>query len=242
MEEINLDEIRIAAPCKVPWESMKGTDTKRYCSQCHLNVYNISEMTTSEAVKLIGKDTGYCFSLYRRADGTVITRNCPVGVTKIKRFLKCSCALVGSFMTGSILFHHFMAKELEEERERRKVYESATMEMGAKLQAKGKVVFCIRDIRQGDDFTSDSLEEREVDQAQIPMDAMTSASLLSGKVAKYDIWAGHIISQHDMLIRRPGSYRLRLDKQDEEIARQVANCEDLSLSELLSKWIREKLL
>ncbi|MCW5824397.1 MAG: hypothetical protein KIT34_16450 [Cyanobacteria bacterium TGS_CYA1] len=241
MKDINLDDIRIAAPCKVPWESMKGTDTKRYCSQCHLNVYNISEMTPSEAVKLVGTDTGYCFSLYRRPDGTVITSDCPVGVAKLQRYMKWSIALVGSFLTGSILFQNFMAKELEEERERRKVYEAATMEMGAKLQAKGKVVICIKDIREGYDFTSDSLEEREIDQAQIPMDAMTSACLLSGRVAKYDISAGHIISQNDMLIRRPGAYRLRLDKQDEEVARQVASFEYLSLSELLSKWIREKL-
>ncbi len=122
MSEIELNEIRIAAPCKVPWDSMKGTDTKRYCSQCHLNVYNISNMTAPEAVKLIGSDTAYCFSLYRRPDGTVITRDCPIGVAKLKRYLKWSAAILGSFLTGSVLFHQFMQKEAEEEFRRQTIY------------------------------------------------------------------------------------------------------------------------
>ncbi len=241
MSDINLDDIRIASPCKVPWDSMKGTDTKRYCSQCHLNVYNISEMTTSEAVKLIGSDTGYCFSLYRRPDGTVITRDCPVGIAKIKRYCKWSLALIGSFFTGSVLFHSFMAKEIEEERERQRVYDAARFEMGAKLQAKGKVVYCKKEMKSGELFDSANLEEIEVSQSRIPLAAISSSSLLEKRVAKFAISAGQIVCYQDILTPLPKAYRLYLEPKLEERVQEVADCRRESINELLSNLIRDEL-
>jgi len=52
----------------------------RHCGECKLNVYNLSEMTQTEAEGLIRKHEGrLCVRYYQRADGTVLTRNCPVG-------------------------------------------------------------------------------------------------------------------------------------------------------------------
>lgn len=82
-----LDNIEIAAPCSVSWESMTGDEKKRFCQQCRLNVYNISEMSSAEAQQLLfNSDSSrpLCVRLYRRFDGTVITRNCPVGLKKIR--------------------------------------------------------------------------------------------------------------------------------------------------------------
>ncbi|MBK7838161.1 MAG: Flp pilus assembly protein CpaB [Candidatus Obscuribacter sp.] len=68
----------------------------------------------------------------------------------------------------------------------------------AKMSAKGKVVYAIKDIPEGSTIPVDSLEEKEIEQAKIPQDALTSASLAAGRVAKYGIQTGQIVSQHDL--------------------------------------------
>lgn len=81
-----LDRMRIASPCHVGWENMAGDDRKRFCDQCSLHVYNISAMTSDEVASLIeSKDGRICARLYRRADGTVLTRDCPVGLRALRR-------------------------------------------------------------------------------------------------------------------------------------------------------------
>ena len=73
-----LDDIRVASPCPVAWDRMAGDDRKRHCSQCHQPVYDLSALTTAEAVDLLNAGSA-CVRLYRRADGKVITRDCPEG-------------------------------------------------------------------------------------------------------------------------------------------------------------------
>ena len=68
----------------------------------------------------------------------------------------------------------------------------------AKMSAKGKVVYAIKDIPEGSTIPVESLEEKEIEQAKIPQDALTSASLAAGRVAKYGIQTGQIVSQHDL--------------------------------------------
>jgi hypothetical protein len=84
-----VQKLSIAAPCDVPWDSMEGDERTRFCSQCKLNVYNIAEMSTKDAAALVRKNEGkVCLKLYMRADGTVITDNCPVGLRKIRDRMK----------------------------------------------------------------------------------------------------------------------------------------------------------
>ncbi|HMO24215.1 MAG TPA: Flp pilus assembly protein CpaB, partial [Candidatus Melainabacteria bacterium] len=45
---------------------------------------------------------------------------------------------------------------------------------------------------------SDALEEKEIEQSKSPQDALTSSSLAAGRVAKYGISQGQIVSQHDL--------------------------------------------
>ena len=81
-----LDRISVAAPCHADWESMSGTDRVRHCGQCDKNVYNISAISRQEAEDLIRENEGrLCVRFYRRADGTVLTQNCPVGLRAIGR-------------------------------------------------------------------------------------------------------------------------------------------------------------
>lgn len=75
-----LKNIRVAAPCPADWNEMYGDERKRFCSECKLNVYNLSGMTRREAERLIVNAEGrLCVRFFRRADGTVLTKNCPVG-------------------------------------------------------------------------------------------------------------------------------------------------------------------
>jgi hypothetical protein len=65
---------------------MTGDDRVRFCDHCNLNVFNISELSRSEAEKLIASTEGrLCARLFRRADGTVLTKDCPVGLRALRR-------------------------------------------------------------------------------------------------------------------------------------------------------------
>jgi len=82
--------------------------------------------------------------------------------------------------------------------ESQRTYEARKAEIEQKANAKGKVVYTIKDIAEGQPIPSDSLEEREIEQSKIPQDAITSSSLATGRIAKYGILAGQIVSQHDL--------------------------------------------
>jgi hypothetical protein len=75
-----LDDIRIASPCHMSWDSMTGDDSVRFCHACEKNVYNLSTMAREEGEWLLREREGQvCLRLYRRADGTVLTSDCQVG-------------------------------------------------------------------------------------------------------------------------------------------------------------------
>jgi len=80
-----LDSIQVAAPCSVAWEGMEGDDRKRFCDQCHKNVYDLSGMSRKQAEALVRESEGkLCVTFYRRADGTILTDNCPVGLRAVR--------------------------------------------------------------------------------------------------------------------------------------------------------------
>ncbi|HSS20746.1 MAG TPA: carboxypeptidase-like regulatory domain-containing protein [Pyrinomonadaceae bacterium] len=81
----NLDRIHVATPCPASWEQMTGDDRVRFCDECQLNVYNLSALTRIEAESLIAASEGkLCGRFFRRADGTVITSDCPVGLRALR--------------------------------------------------------------------------------------------------------------------------------------------------------------
>lgn len=81
-----IGRLRIATPCPIGWDQMTGDDRVRFCDHCQLNVYNISELSRSEAEKLIASSEGrLCARLFRRTDGTVLTKDCPVGLRALRR-------------------------------------------------------------------------------------------------------------------------------------------------------------
>ncbi|MEM9875550.1 MAG: hypothetical protein AAF928_11690 [Myxococcota bacterium] len=94
-----LRDIRIASPCSASWRAMTGDDHVRHCGQCDKNVYDLSAMTADEAERLLAEHEGYlCVRLYRRRDGTIIHRDCPVGRrrTQMTRFAAAALAVGGA--------------------------------------------------------------------------------------------------------------------------------------------------
>ncbi len=74
---IDFDSLRIATPCPVSWADMTGDARKRFCGQCSLHVYDVSELTRGEAETLIRSSEGrVCMRLHRRADGRIVTKDC----------------------------------------------------------------------------------------------------------------------------------------------------------------------
>ena len=84
---------------------MEGDDQARFCHTCRKNVYNLSDMTQTEAQALINRMEGkLCVRFYTRADGTLLTQDCPVGLRAVRRKimqkLSYAAALLLSCATG----------------------------------------------------------------------------------------------------------------------------------------------
>jgi hypothetical protein len=81
-----LDNIRVAAPCSARWDAMIGDDRARACGDCKKTVYNLSAMTRDEAETLIrDKEGRLCVRYFQRADGTIMLKDCIVGVKRRRR-------------------------------------------------------------------------------------------------------------------------------------------------------------
>jgi hypothetical protein len=95
---------------------MYGDDRRRFCGDCKLNVYNLSGMTRDEAEALLMNAEGrLCVRFFKRADGTVITQDCPVGWAKVKQRTKLYAAalasLVMALFTGVLFVSFFSRKD-----------------------------------------------------------------------------------------------------------------------------------
>ena len=96
-----IERLRIASPCSVSWERMEGDERVRRCAECSLNVYNFAEMTREDVRVLIERNEGrVCARLYRRADGTVLTRDCPTGLRALRRRAsRAAAAIVAALLS-----------------------------------------------------------------------------------------------------------------------------------------------
>jgi len=97
-----LSQIDVAAPCPAEWDDMAGDDHSRYCGKCEKNVYNLSALTAEAAITLIREKEGHlCGRYFRRADGTILTADCPVGVhhrlNRRRRFSVVAASLASLF-------------------------------------------------------------------------------------------------------------------------------------------------
>ena len=98
-----LSDIKVASPCSQNWDEMIGSDRKRFCGECKLNVYNLSGMTQTEAENLILNSEGrLCVRFYRRVDGSVLTKDCPVGWQALKRRMSKTATAFASLVFAAL--------------------------------------------------------------------------------------------------------------------------------------------
>lgn len=89
-----LQQARVASPCSMRWEDMTptGETHTRRCEQCNLNVHNFADMTGEQAEAILRASLNpdgtrkhrVCAGIYRRADGTILTADCPVGLAAVR--------------------------------------------------------------------------------------------------------------------------------------------------------------
>lgn len=79
-------KIHVASPCSEKWESMTGDERVRHCAKCRLDVFNLAQLSEAEARALLEGKTGrVCGRIFQRRDGTVLTKDCPVGLARARR-------------------------------------------------------------------------------------------------------------------------------------------------------------
>jgi hypothetical protein len=86
---------------------MDGDDHKRFCHQCSKHVYNFRDMTEAQITELLASSGHVCGRLYKRADGTLITADCPVGLSRRRRFIRAVAVKVAaafSLVVTSVTF------------------------------------------------------------------------------------------------------------------------------------------
>jgi hypothetical protein len=101
-EPSSLQQVRVASPCRASWDKMTGDEQVRFCHQCEHFVYNLSAMPKSEAENLLrsaqNSEKNLCIRFYRRADGTILTEDCPIGFSAVRR--RGLIMAAGAFLAG----------------------------------------------------------------------------------------------------------------------------------------------
>jgi hypothetical protein len=105
-----LANIKVASPCTAEWAAMTGDERTRHCGECKKSVYNLSELTRDEAEALILEKEGrLCVRYYQRTDGTILLKDCTIGVTRRRRrrviAAGAAALLAGGAAAGYNLMH-----------------------------------------------------------------------------------------------------------------------------------------
>jgi len=96
-----LDDLRVASPCSVSWDSMIGNGRARTCAECNKKVFNISGMKRADAELFLLErgGEGACVTFFRRADGTILTADCPMQ-ERLKRRARSLTAVAAAALAG----------------------------------------------------------------------------------------------------------------------------------------------
>src|SRR5262245_56116346 len=98
-----LAQVKVASPCPARWKDMSGDERSRFCLQCNKHVYNLSAMSANAAAELVrAKEGELCARFYRRADGTMLTADCPVGLERCGRRLKALYSTAAALLLSSL--------------------------------------------------------------------------------------------------------------------------------------------
>ena len=82
----SLRSITVTSPCLADWDQMTGNDQIRFCEHCNLKVHNISELSYSQAARLVARSQGrLCVRYYRDSQGAALTKQAPSKLHQIGR-------------------------------------------------------------------------------------------------------------------------------------------------------------
>lgn len=108
------ENLTVASPCTAKWEDMTGDERARHCALCERPVYNLSSMKGPEIAALIRETEGRrCVRFHRRADGTMLTEDCPVGLQRARRKAMGKVAALASLVFGGLAWKMFGDSEIE---------------------------------------------------------------------------------------------------------------------------------
>jgi hypothetical protein len=242
MDDFNLEDVRIASPCKASWRKMKGDDRVRNCAKCELNVYNISEMTREEAAELIANTEGrLCIRLWRRRDGTVITKDCPMAFKQIRFGIAAFSSIIISAILATMQWTGWYTRQELELMEKKR-------DLQAGMSAYGRVIFAARNLSAGHRIRSQDLKIIEVEQSRIPINAMWNQDLVIGMNLKKDIAADAVLTKADFepvstVVFSGERLGIDLDLSPEEIAQVdvIANKRKTSVSKVMREWISQRI-
>ncbi|MBX3188192.1 MAG: hypothetical protein KF819_14315 [Labilithrix sp.] len=100
-----LDRITVKTPCDASWDDMIGTSAVRFCCTCSREVYDLSAMHPDEAEAFLAQHAHDgelpCARLYRRADGRVLTSECPAGEDR-RRVRRALATLAGGIASLAV--------------------------------------------------------------------------------------------------------------------------------------------
>jgi len=86
------------------WSDMEGSDRVRFCTSCKKSVFNLTDLTSAEAAELVDDvERRTCVTFFERTDGTVLTADCPVGVSAARRRLAAAVAAAGALAAGLLV-------------------------------------------------------------------------------------------------------------------------------------------
>lgn len=98
-----LERVVVAAPCPMTWDMMDGDDKVRHCGGCARNVYNLSAMNDKEAESFLQiNGSSQCLTFYRRADGTIMTDNCPEGLRALRDRVRLWSRVAAGFVASVV--------------------------------------------------------------------------------------------------------------------------------------------
>lgn len=100
-------DLHIASPCSEDWAAMSGDDRVRHCAKCNLNVFNTREMTEAEVRALLASRSNgarVCARLYRRRDGTLLLKDCPTGVARLRKKALMAVATAASMLVAGTAY------------------------------------------------------------------------------------------------------------------------------------------
>ncbi|QQR56689.1 MAG: flagella basal body P-ring formation protein FlgA [Candidatus Melainabacteria bacterium] len=241
MDDFNLEDVRIASPCKASWRKMKGDDRVRNCAKCSLNVYNISEMSREEAAELIANTEGrLCIRLWRRRDGTVITKDCPMAFKQIRYGIAAFSSIFITAILATMQWTGWFTRQEMELMEKKR-------DLQAGMRAKGKVIRVARNLQAGHRIRSQDLQEVEVEQSRIPVDAMWSQDMAIGMNLRKDVAHDSILTNSDIapvpnVVFSGERLGVDLDLTPEDVAQvdEIAIKKKTSVAKLMREWIMQR--